>query len=394
MRCKHAWVSVLVTILVAVPVRGHEEDEKNNNDKKPVAGKADVLKLIPKKFATLVSVDSDRRAVQVRFDDEQETKSWNVEPDAELKINGWWGRLEHFKKGDRVWVWLALNREKKPKSILMLADEISEQDIHGLPHKVTGVDRSSGTITVESKVGGTRTLKTGLLTFTDVKDKHLSIQSAGEIIRILADEGQVNALREEQKNRMRELWRTEGLPATVSFLHAFSGEMEVVLDHEAKRWGRYLKNGDSVTLDLSKPVRAEVKHVRPWRERTVLRLVTESGVDQLDMSLGQRIDVRVPEPPKEIQDSELPTDIGRRTEKKDRLDWFLASGYCPCKVGDDGCTGMFYSLASCNVNSCGMPNNIRGKIGAMIDEGLDDKAIWTKLKETSGSDIIRQHLLH
>ena len=73
MRCKHAWVSVLVTILVAVPVRGHEEDEKNNNDKKPVAGKADVLKLIPKKFATLVSVDSDRRAGQVRFDDEQET---------------------------------------------------------------------------------------------------------------------------------------------------------------------------------------------------------------------------------------------------------------------------------------------------------------------------------
>ena len=70
MRCKHAWVSVLVTILMAVPVGGQDQDEKNK--KKPVAGKADVLKLIPKKFATLVGVDSDRRAVQVRFDDEQE----------------------------------------------------------------------------------------------------------------------------------------------------------------------------------------------------------------------------------------------------------------------------------------------------------------------------------
>ena len=96
---------------------------------------------------------------------------------------------------------------------------------------------------------------------------------------------------------MREKWRSEGLPGTVLFLHPLSGEMELMLDHESMRWGRHLKTGDQVTLSTDKPIKAVVKHVQPWRERTQLRLVTNSGVDQGDLTPGRRLGLRVPEPP-------------------------------------------------------------------------------------------------
>ena len=48
-----------------------------------------------------------------------------------MKVGGWWGRLEQFQPGDRVWVWLKLNRKKSPISVVMLADEVSEFDMHG-----------------------------------------------------------------------------------------------------------------------------------------------------------------------------------------------------------------------------------------------------------------------
>ena len=58
-------------------------------------------------------------------------KVWPLEPDAEVKVGGWWGRLEQFRAGDRVWTWLKLDRKKQPVSVVMLADELSEFDMHG-----------------------------------------------------------------------------------------------------------------------------------------------------------------------------------------------------------------------------------------------------------------------
>ena len=64
--------------------------------------------------------------------------------------------------------------------------------------------------------------------------------------------------------------------------------MEYMLDHEAMRWGRSLTVGDAVTIQATPPIKAVVKHVRPWRERTQLRLVMK-GNDQADLKLGQRV---------------------------------------------------------------------------------------------------------
>ena len=54
---------------------------------------------------------------------------------------------------------------------------------------------------------------------------------------------------------------------------------------------------------------------------------------------------------------------------------------------------MFYTLASCNVNACGMPNQIRRTVSKLIDDGMTDQEIWKKLEELRGPQITHQHLL-
>jgi hypothetical protein len=198
--------------------------------------------------------------------------------------------------------------------------------------------------------------------------------------------------RAEQKATLQKRWLEEGLPGTVTFLHIFSGEMDFMLDHEAMRWGRSLKLGDKVTLQATPPIQAVVKQVAPWRERTQLRLVVHSK-DQADLTLGQRMALRMDPLPAEVDNAVLPLDLDRPRSKAERIDWFLASIYCTCGIKGDNCTGHFYTLASCNPNGCGMPNVMRKALAEKIDKGLTDKQILEELLTEHGPELLRQHLL-
>jgi hypothetical protein len=136
---------------------------------------------------------------------------------------------------------------------------------------------------------------------------------------------------------------------------------------------------------------AVVKQVRPWRERTQLRLVVKD-VDLADLSIGQRLGLRMTPPSAEVEKSQLPPDLGRYANKNERVEWFLASIYCTCGVQGNTCTGHFYTLASCNPNACGMPNHMRKVIAAKIDKGLSDKQIFEELLKDQGPDLLRPHL--
>ena len=153
-----------------------------------------------------------------------------------------------------------------------------------------------------------------------------------------------------------------------------------------------MKNGDKVTLAVSEPIAASVISATPWRERTNLRMVV-GGLDQADLTLGQRLPVKLPEPPEAVQTAELPSDIGRPRSRAERVEWFLASVYCPCKIGGDGCTGMFYTLASCNTHACALPNQFRNRIEGLIDRGLSDQQIYAELRKANGPTLTMPHLL-
>lgn len=315
---------------------------------KAIAGTAEFLRLLPKPFATVKGIDPKAYAVTLLIDGESVPKTWPLEPDAEVKVGGWWGRLEQFAPGDRAWVWLKLDRKKNPVSVVMLADEVSEFDMH-------------------ASLGPT----------------------AGAKPKYAPDE--VAAKRAGQKAWLRARWAEEGLPGTLTFHHVFSGELEITLDHEAMRWGRSLAPGDTVHLRADPPLKAVVKAVGPWRERTVVRLVV-GVLESADLKIGQRLTLKMTPPPAAVDDDVYPPDLDRPRSRAERVEWFLASTYCTCGVSKNTCTGHFYTLASCNPNGCGMPDHRRAELGAKIDRGLTDRQIFDALLKEAGPLLVRPHL--
>ncbi len=407
----------LITLLIiplwlsqeTVPQRGalqaaEPDSKKADKNIKEVAGSAEFLRSVPKHFAILKAVDAANHRVTLLIEGESLPKVWPLTPDAEVKVAGWWGRLGQLTLGDRVWVWFKTDRSKQPVAVSMLADEPSEQDIHGPGVIVQARDADSLTVKPGAKPikGKNRTVKTAraevyrgtakaALHTLKVGEK-VYLQSNGDGARLILDPAAFETRRTLQKAALRKRWTDEGLPGTVSFLHIFSGEMDFVLDHEAMRWGRSLKLGDKVTLQASPPIAAVVKHVHPWRERTQLRLVV-NGVDQADLTVGQRLFLHMATPPAEVDSAKLPPDVDQPRTKTERVEWFLASIYCSCGVAGDICTGHFYTLASCNPNGCGMPNAMRKVIAEKIDKGLTDKQIFDELIKEQGPDLLRPHLM-
>ncbi|HUG89388.1 MAG TPA: hypothetical protein VML55_01055, partial [Planctomycetaceae bacterium] len=280
------WLSLVALAMPSV-VPGDEAADRI----KQIAGKAELLRRAPKKFAVFLDAAPDGSTVSVRLEGDEAATTWPVLPDAEIKVHGWWGRLAQCRQGDRVWIWFTADRQKQPRAVLMLADEISEQDIHNTPPVLAAADPEQRTVTLKTSSGEQRTLALAEgaelrrtedgFEFRTPSDEAFQVntganmyaQTAGETVRLLLDQESLEHVRGRQQEWLRRLWREKGLPGTVTVLHPLGGEMEVLLDHEAIRWGRSLKTGDEVRLTTAEPIVAVVRHVRPWRERTLVRLV-------------------------------------------------------------------------------------------------------------------------
>lgn len=399
-------ITLSVAIGLLVPAASADNDPagkaKSADKVKEVAGTSEFLRSVPKHFATLKAIDPARRRVTLLIEGESLAKVWSLTPDAELKIAGWWARLDQFTVGDRVWAWFETNRERQPAAVFMLCDELSEQDLHGNGVKVEAVAAKS--LTVKDAHNKSRTLKAaGILNGTNATlvpletqlmvGQSVYLQSKGDEARWLYDEAAFKAAQHGQRQILRKRWLDDGLPGTVTFLHRLTGEMELMLDHEAMRWARSLKPGDQVTLPATPPIKGVVRQVKPWRERTQVRLVVAT-FDQAELRQGQRVALKMPAPAEENERAVLPPDVDQpRATRDERIDWFLASMYCTCKIGGDGCTGHFYSLASCNPNACGMPSMVRKTLAEKIDKGLTDRQIFEELIKEKGPDLLRPHLL-
>ena len=316
---------------------------------KEIAGSAEYLRDVPKKFAIIDKLDAASSTIALRIEGDKVPTTWPITPDAEFKVNGWWGRPDQFAAGQRVWAWFSIDRAKKPKAIFMLSDEASEKEIHGLAK----------------------------LNPKDPKAVELA---------------KMQAATQEQQQWLRKHWLERGLPGTLGFLHLYSGETDVILDHETMRWARSLVPGDKVELATQPPIKAVVKNVQAQREKTQVRLVIHS-LDLTELRTGQRVQLTMKPPPSEVESAQMPPDIDRPKEKQERIEWFLANIYCTCGVAGDRCTGHFFTLASCNPNGCGAPAGTRVQIGALIDQGLTNRQIFEELLRDRGPAMRRPHLL-
>ncbi len=107
---------------------------------KPMKDRTVLLRQSPKHFVTVVRTDSAARTVELRIEGKNDTRTFGLTPDAEVKIHGSWGRLDQLVIGDRAWIWMHKGKQGEPGRIFVIADELSEQQIHGLPYEVITVD--------------------------------------------------------------------------------------------------------------------------------------------------------------------------------------------------------------------------------------------------------------
>lgn len=382
---------LLLAALLTPSLSAQEKADPKKVDAKikEVAGSAEFLRSVPKHYAVLQAIDPAKNQVTLHIEGEAEAKVWPLVPDAEIKVVGWWGRLEDLPLKGRVWAWFKIDRKKQPVAISMLADEISQQHIAGAGVKFEKFEE--GKLTYLPIKGKARTLDCSVEIKLKKGDR-MFVQSEGDRVRTLLDTEGFEGRHRNQREKQRGRWIKEGLPGSAAFIHVFSGEMDLMLDHETMRWARSLKTGDAVTLNTTPPTKAVVKAVAAWRERTQVRLVVHS-FDLADLSPGQRLNLLCTPPSVEVDNAALPPDIDLPRNKTERLDWFLASIYCTCKVAGDNCTGHFYTLASCNPNACGMPNTMRKLLEEKIESGKTDREIYEELIERYGPTLTRPHLL-
>lgn len=385
--------------------------EGAKRDYKPMAGKNQAtagplgnLNVAARQFAILKDADPARRRVTLQLEGDAEAKVWPLSLDAEIRIDGWWGRLEQFSPGDRVWVWFDRNVAKQNVAITFLADELSEQDLYGSV-KVKTVNPDQGTATLESKRGGKATeravrlrnaefyLGDSKVDFSKLPGVQVHLQSTGEGARLILDGVAFEKRRALQKSFLRNCWVEEGLPGSLVFSRTKEHEVEIMLDHESMFWARTLETGEKVILHAGQPITATVQGIRPWRERTQVLLSLDLA-DFPSLVAGRRISLRLKKP-LPIGVESLTPGLGKSARPEERLEWILSGTYCTCGM-HDGCAGQPFTLGACQHSGpspCGLAKRTREEVAALIAKGKTDQQILEELLKERGPRLLRNHLL-
>lgn len=362
------------------------------------------LDITSRRFGILKAKDPHKYLVTLLLDGESDTKEWPVRLGAEIWRNGWWGRLDQFDAGDRVWVWFDKDLEKQPARISLLADELSEQVFYA-PFEVKALTESDPIqVAIETTRGKKPWQRNVSLPKENAPDRRLKVgnqifvQTNGDTLRVALDSEEFEKRRAEQKTLVRNRWSDEGLPGSVIFTHPERGALEVMLDHEAIQWSRSLRGGDEVTLHVStanSPNTAIVRQIRPWRERTQILLDFPNGPSNATPAMvGQRIFLRLANSPK-LADDKLPTLLDRSQSNAERVEWVMASIYCTCGM-HDVCAGHVFTLAACDGgpgHTCGLARDTRKKVAEQIDQGQTDRQVFENLLKERGPNLARPHML-
>lgn len=363
-----------------------------------------------RRFAIFKAADRAQNRVLLLLDGDTEPKEWPLRAGAELWCSGWWGRLDQFLVGDRVWIWFDKEPAQQLASITRLTDELSEQVLY-TPCEVKSVDLADlqkGTLTLESSRAKKPVARTLKLTATELSrgnfkapisslkpGEKIFVQSSGDVARILLDNEAMEMRRHAQMKLLRQRWADEGVPGMLIFSYPERHEFELMLDHEAMQWARSLREGDRVILQVDAPISAVVRQLRPWRERTQLLLAADDPATKVpELTADKRISLRLAHPPV-AQDEPLPAGVGNSPGKPQRIEWIMASIYCTCGM-HDGCAGHVFTLAACDAgpgHTCGLARSTRQLLGELIDSNQTDQQILDRLRNERGPNLIRPHML-
>jgi hypothetical protein len=379
-----------------------------NSESAHPAGALGNLDVTARRFGILRATDPARQRMTILLEGDSDPKEWPLREGAEVWHEGWWGRLDQFSAGDRVWVWFETDRAKQPLAVSLIADELSEQHWYA-PFTVKTVDSPAlggGTVTLETVRNGKPSVRKVSVDRTEVylgdgnvEDRRLRggetvyVQTTGDRARLILDSAACEVRRAGQRAALRKRWDEEGISGTLVFAHRDRREIEVMIDHEAMRPARSLQVGDQVTVGIAKLIPAVVRQLRPWRERTQVLLAVED-LDLSGTSVGERVRLRLRHAPR-LDDEAVPPGVGKARTRAERLEWLMSGIWCTCGM-HDGCAGHFFTLAACNSgpsDPCGMAQSTRAEIARRIDDGRTDLQIFEELRKERGPNLVRPHMM-
>lgn len=365
------------------------------------------LDVSTRRFADVQGVDVPRQRVTLLVDGQTEPSVWRLRPGAEVWRDGWWGRLDQFSEGERVWVWFDTDDAKRSVSVSLLADEFSEQDLYA-PAKIVatqGSDKGPETLILEMTRAGEPQIRAVKLADTvfyrgETKAACESLKPAetvyvktrGNEAVLILDSQAFQKRRAAQQDLLHRRWSDEGLPGTLVFTHPERRAVEVMLDHESSQRARSLLAGGKITIQAADQMPAIIQQVHPWRERTQILLSIDAS-QLAELTVGERLKLLVTAPTAS-SNTDLPPELGKSQTKGDRLEWLMSALYCTCGM-HDGCAGHFFTLAACNAGHdkpCGVAKQTRAQLDMMIDKGDTDQKILEELLAERGPNLLRPHM--
>ncbi len=362
---------------------------------------------LPKLFARLEAHDAATRELTLTLERDGQRITRPARLDMDAFLGGGLGSPGDVRPGTRIWAVFVRGASKEElKSVRFLTAEIGLQTIHGDWFSVDSIDVPAASLTLAQEEGGQRVVRTvplgdevrvrkgtrsgdaRLLKAGD-KVRYQTRFEAGEY-RVVAvmDGAGLEKESEGQRARLERLITREGVPGEGVGVDEQAGEAWLLLYRPGGDRARRLSPGDSVRLVVGRAQhRLKVRRVQPWGEKTALTLeLAGSG-----LALGSHEPVRVHLPEKPAGGA-LPPGVGRATEKKERIDWLLASVYCTCPNRPDTCTGHLYTLAMCDRKGCGMPAAVEKLLSGWIDAGRSDGEVLQLLEKEQGPLLRRIHL--
>ena len=76
-----------------------DSEESTESTEDILRQKTRLLRSCPKRFAAFRGADPSRGEVELLMEGEKDPRVWKIDADAEIKIHGYWGRLEDLRAG-------------------------------------------------------------------------------------------------------------------------------------------------------------------------------------------------------------------------------------------------------------------------------------------------------
>lgn len=319
-----------------------------------------------------------------------------------LTVDGAWGSLGDFQPDQSIYLMATTNEKKELVGVHALADDLSMQAM-SRPYMLKEYDKKKGRLVFSDETARKAPLDLKTNRKTKFLTEHGETIKAGNVfycnmlrrgsdrtVTELLDTSAFETRRSERLQKQRDDLTIGGLLATILDIDGANHQIGVMVRRSDAWYARSLKTNDVIALksQAQEKISCRVADVHPDYSRIRLRLEFAGSIPPKVQPGGQvALFTKLPD----RINFETPPDLGRFTDRQERIDYLLSTLYCPCGMMGDSCAGHWNTLAACKLHGCGMPNLISELAGKWIDAGKSDAAILAELVQRNGKNILTPH---